>query len=405
MTAHERRRVLLAALAFFLLLCAYYILRPVRDAMGAQTGAAKLPWLFTATFASTLVLVPIFGWVVQRVPRDRLVPAVYGFLVLNLSAFFVLSRSEVAPWLAGAFFVWLSVANLFAIALFWSNTSDCVSTAESHRLYGYIAAGGTVGALSGPAITALVARHVSTSALMAFSALLLMGSAGAMMALRRARPAELVTVARPIGGSILAGVFLTLRQPALRGLALLVIGYTAISTVLYLDWLDVVRKLYPDAGDRTALFASFDLSVNCLTFALQVIGTRHIVQRAGLRTALSAGSLLVLLGLLVLGAAPSFLLLAAVYLIHRTSDYALMRPGREMIYTTVDPESRYKAKNFIDTTVYRANDAASSWLITLVTGAGLSSIYLVAVPAALLLLVTGIRLGRRHDASRPAMTA
>ncbi len=137
-----------------------------------------------------------------------------------------------------------------------------------------------------------------------------------------------------------------------------------------------------------------------MTLALQVLGTRQIVLRYGLRTALTLGSLLVLGGLLLLGAMKSFILLALVQLIHRASDYALIRPGREMIYTTVDPESRYKAKNFIDTTVYRANDAASSWLITEVTKAGLSSVYLVAVPAVLLFLVTGFRLGRRHDDAR-----
>jgi ATP:ADP antiporter, AAA family len=400
LTTNERKRVLLAALAFFLLLCAYYILRPVRDAMGAQNGAAKLPWLFTATFVGTLIIVPVFGWVVKRVSRERLVPVVYGFLVLNLVAFLVLGASGISLALAGSFFVWLSVANLFAIALFWSNTSDCFSTEESHRLYGYIAAGGTIGALAGPALTALLARQVSTSALMAISALLLAGAAIAMMALRRARPPELLSVAKPIGGSILAGIFLTLKTPSLRGLALLVICYTTISTVLYLDWVDVVKGIYPDTGDRTALFASFDLTVNCVALGLQVLGTRQIVLRYGLRTALTLGSLLVLAGLLMLSAMNSFVLLAVVQLIHRASDYSLMRPGREMIYTTVDPESRYKAKNFIDTTVYRANDAASSWLITAVVTAGLSSIYLVAVPAALLLIATGFRLGRRHDQAR-----
>jgi ATP:ADP antiporter, AAA family len=400
LTTNERKRVLLAALAFFLLLCAYYILRPVRDAMGAQNGAAKLPWLFTATFLGTLIIVPVFGWVVQRVPRERLVPVVYGFLVLNLLVFLILGAGGISLALAGSFFVWLSVANLFAIALFWSNTSDCFSTEESHRLYGYIAAGGTIGALAGPALTALLARQVSTSALMAMSALLLVGAAIAMMALRRARPPELQSVAKPIGGSILAGIFLTLKTPSLRGLALLVVCYTTISTVLYLDWVDVVKGIYPDTGDRTALFASFDLTVNCVALGLQVLGTRQIVLRYGLRTALTLGSLLVLAGLLMLSAMNSFVLLAVVQLIHRASDYSLMRPGREMIYTTVDPESRYKAKNFIDTTVYRANDAASSWLITAVVTAGLSSIYLVAVPAALLLIATGFRLGRRHDQGR-----
>jgi AAA family ATP:ADP antiporter len=319
--------VVLAALAFFLLLCAYYILRPVRDSMGAQTGAAQLKWLFTATFVVTLLIVPVFGWVVKHVPRERLVPVVYGFLVLNLLAFLILSVPGISQIVAGSFFVWLSVINLFAIALFWSNTSDCFSTAESHRLYGYIAAGGTIGALAGPTLTALVARHVSTAVLMAMSAILLAAAALTMMALRRARPPELAAVSKPIGGSILAGIFLTLKTPSLRQLALLVICYTTISTVLYLDWVDVVKGLYPDARDRTALFASFDLTVNCVALILQVLGTRQIVLRYGLRIALTLGSLLVLAGLLVLGAWKSFLLLAAVQLIHRANDFYFIVTG------------------------------------------------------------------------------
>ena len=399
--AAEYRRASLAAAAFFLLLCGYYVLRPVRDEMGVQTGVARLQWLFTGTFAFTLLMVPIFGWVVKRVPRLYLAPGVYGFVIANLLAFYAAFTAGVTVFTAAAFFIWLSVFNLFVVSLFWSRVSDAFSRDEAHRLYGYIGAGGTAGALAGPAITALLARHVSAAHLLGLSASLLAVAAVCLIMLRPKASASEPIVQAPIGGSILAGVRLTLRLPSLRGIALLVICYSAISTVLYVEQLDIAQRTFAQSGERTAFFATVDLAVNGLALTMQLLGTRAIVQRYGLRAALSAVPVLVIAGLGVLSNWRTIGVLTGVQVVHRAGDYSLMRPGREMIYTTVDAESRYKAKNFIDTAVYRANDALSAWLVAAMRSAGLDTIAFAAIPAGVVWLLTGFRVGRRHDRNEP----
>lgn len=394
----ELARVGLAFAAFFFILCSYYMLRPVRDDMGVQFGAGNLHWLFTATFIATLLAVPLFGWVVARLPRGAILPAVYGFFIGNLLLFYAaFSITTHAMLTAGVFFVWVSVFNLFAVSLFWSNVSDAFATDEAHRLYGYIAAGGTAGALAGPAATALLARQLSTAALIGVAALLLMLAVGCMMALRRRSAVHAEGATTPVGGTLLAGVRLTLRSRPLRGVALLVICYTAVSTALYVEMIELAGNTYAASAERKAFFASVDLAVNGLSLLLQLTGTRRIVQRFGLRHALPMVPALVLAGLAVFIAWGALAGLVLVQVLQRTGEYALGRPGREMIYTTVDAESRYKAKSFIDTAVYRANDAASAWLIAAVRGIGANPVAAIGVPVALLWLWAASNVGKQHD--------
>jgi ATP:ADP antiporter, AAA family len=400
----ELPRVALGFASFFLLLCSYYILRPVRDEMGVQTGASRLQWLFTGTFIATLAIVPVFGWVVKQLPKRHVLPAVYGFFILNLIVFYALFLAGTTVALAATFFIWLSVFNLFVVSLFWSNVSDVFSTEQAKRVYGYISAGGSAGALTGPAITATIAEHVSTSTLLALSATLLGCAAACMVAMRRLRKEEVVapTEARPIGGSILAGIRLAWQVISLRGIAVLLICYTSVSTVLYVEQADVVGKTFSDSGERTAFFATIDLTINCVALAVQILLTRRIVQKFGLRITLALVPLLVTAGLLFAGQWKTAVVLAIVQIVHRAGDFSLMRPGREMIYTTVDAESRYKAKNFIDTTIYRASDAFESWLVAAIRAAGLSSIFIFGIPMAVIWLATGYNVGRRHDRHQPA---
>lgn len=397
----ELPRVVLGFAAFFLLLCSYYILRPVRDEMGVQTGASRLQWLFTATFIATLLVVPVFGWVVRQLPRRLLVPVIYGFFVANLLVFYGIFLAGITRVTAATFFIWLSVFNLFVVSLFWSNVSDVFNTGQAKRVYGYIAAGGSAGALTGPAMTAVLAQHLSTSMLLALSAVLLSGAAGCTMAMRRGI-AGAAPDARPIGGSILAGVRLAWQVISLRGIALLIILYTSVSTVLYIEQAAAAGRTFSDSGERTAFFATIDLTTNCLALLTQIVITRRVIQNFGLRVTLSIVPLLVTGGLLFAGAWRTSFILAIVQIVHRAGDFSLMRPGRETIYTTVDQESRYKAKNFIDTTVYRANDAFASWLVAAIRAAGISSFFLFGVPAAVLWFFTGYKVGRRHDRHEPA---
>ncbi|MDB5794141.1 MAG: Major Facilitator Superfamily protein [Noviherbaspirillum sp.] len=392
--------------AFFLILCSYYVLRPVRDEMAVQYGADNLHRLFTGTFLLMLITVPAFGWLVKRLPRALVLPATYGFFISNLAGFCLLfGLGAASAGIAAAFFMWVSVFNLFAVSLFWSSVGDSFTTAESHRLYGYIAAGGTSGALAGPAVTAVLAQHVSTAYLVGMSALLLAGATVCMVRLRRRRPASAQDAQdpiRPIGGSVAAGISLTLRPGTLRNVALLVICYTALSTVLYVEMVNLVGKTYSGAGERKAFFASLDLAVNGLSLLLQMLGTRRLVERHGLRLALSALPAVMLAGLGVLTVCGSLMLFAMVQTAHRVGEYAINRPGREMVYTTVDAESRYKAKNFIDTAVYRANDAASAWLIAMVRSMGLDAVVFIGIPAAIAWLLIGFKVGKKHDELRRA---
>jgi AAA family ATP:ADP antiporter len=325
------------------------------------------------------------------------VPAVYGFVVLNLLAFAAAFTAGITLATAAAFFIWLTTFNLIVVSLFWSAVSDAFTTEQSHRLYGYIAAGGTAGALAGPALTALLARYLGSAHLLALSAGLLAAAAVCLVLLRRAHPAELTAAHRPIGGSVLAGVPLTFKLSSLRGVALLVICYTAVHTVLYVEIADLAQHTYPDSGERTAFFARFDLTVNVLALAIQLLLTRPVVQRFGLAIALPAAPVLVLAGIGAVGIWPTALLLIGTQVVNRAGEFALVRPGREMIYTTVDPESRYKAKNFIDTVVYRGNDTIVAWLVSLVRGAGLEALVLVGIPVAIAYVLTGFRVGRMHD--------
>lgn len=402
-TAHgeERARVMLAAVAFFLLLCSYYVLRPVRDDMAVQTGSDKLQWLFSGTLLFTLLIVPVFGWVVRCVPHARIVPAVYGFLILNLIGFQAAFAAGVTTAVAASFFIWLSVFNLFVVSLFWSRMSDIFTIDASRRVYGIIAAGGTAGALAGPTLTALLAPRINTVALLALATALLAAAGACIVMASRVGHADRASgrhrPSRPVGGAILAGVPLTLSLPSLRGITGLIICYTAVSTVLYIELVDLAGARYADSGERKAFFALIDLAVNGLALTLQILGTRRIVQRLGLRTALSIVPLMMLAGLAALGAWRTAIALATVQTLHRAGEYAINRPAREMIYTTVDAESRYKAKSFIDTAVYRASDAVNAWLIAAVRGAGLDAVAVVGVPAALLWLVAGFKTGGRHD--------
>ncbi|SNT22964.1 ATP:ADP antiporter, AAA family [Noviherbaspirillum humi] len=396
----ERKRVALAFAAYFLLLSSYYVLRPVRDDMAVQFGASRLQWLFSGTFLFTLGMVPLIGLAVRRLPRVWLLPTVYGFLIANLAGFALVFLLVPGRPAAAAFFIWLSVFNLLVVSLFWSGCSDAFSTEESHRSYGHIAAGGTAGALAGPALTALLARHVHTSQLLLVSIILLLAATLCMAALRSAsasRAAPGAPAPARIGGSVLAGIPLALRRPQLRRMMLLIVSYTTVSTLLYIELVDLAGKRYADSGERKAFFATLDLVVNGLALALQLLGTRRLVQHAGLRVALSLAPLVIGAGLLALGAWRSAIAVAALQVLHRAGEFAIAKPGREMVYTTVDAESRYKAKNFIDTAVYRASDAASGWLIAAVRTGGADPMLAVGLPVAAVWLWVAYSLGRNHD--------
>jgi AAA family ATP:ADP antiporter len=353
---HELPAVAWAFAYFFLLLCSYYILRPVRDALAVEAGAQALQWLFTATFAAMLALVPVFGWLSARLPRARLLPAVYAFFVANLLVFTV----SLPPMV---FFVWLSVFNLFAVSVFWSYMSDIFDSAQAARLYGAIAAGGSCGAIAGPLLAALLSKHqymlVLSAALLGLTIpCILMLARWAKAHPRAGDPPPEV----PLGGSILAGVRAALGSPFLLAICGYLLCYTALSTALYFQQVAIVKDAVPDMTERTRLFASVDLVVNSLTLVLQILAFSRLTAILSPGWLLAAVPLVSVAGFLWLGATPTLAALIAFGVARRVGEFAVSKPAREALFTIVPREDRYKAKNFIDTVVYRGGDALAGWL-------------------------------------------
>jgi AAA family ATP:ADP antiporter len=391
---------------FFCVLCGYYVLRPLRDEMGVQGGVENLPWLFSATFASMLAVVPIFGFAASRLPRRRLVPWSYLFFIFNVLVFYALFSTGVSPSaVARVFFVWVSVFNLFVVSLFWSLMTDLFHPEQAARLFGFISAGGSCGALAGPTLTALLAAPLGTANLLLVScALLNCALVCVQFLVRRANeagrsptdPAPLA--ADSIGGTTWSGLTVILRSPYLLGIVAYVLLYTVLLGFAYLELARMVAEGYGDSARRTALFAQVDLAVNVLTLLGQLFVVAKLVEKLGVGIALALLPAFGLAGFVAIGLAPVLAVLVAFQILRRAADYAIARPAREMLFTVLTREAKYKSKNFIDTVVFRGGDAASGWVYAALKGLGLSlaGLAAAAIPGAILWLALGVWLGREH---------
>jgi AAA family ATP:ADP antiporter len=390
---------------FFCLLCGYYVLRPLRDEMGVQGGVENLPWLFSVTFLAMLAVVPVFGFAASRLPRRRLVPWSYLLFIVSVLAFYALfSGGAYAPAVARAFFVWVSVFNLFVVSLFWSLMADLFKPSQAARLFGFISAGGSCGALAGPTLTASLAAPLGTARLLLVSCLFLALALGCVQALVRRAGADSRTTepADSIGGTTWSGIAVILRSPYLLGIVAYVLLYTVIFGFAYLELARLVAATYPDSAERTALFAHVDLAVNVLTLLGQLFLVRKLVEKLGVGVALALLPALGLAGFGAIGLAPVLAVLVAFQVLRRAADYAVARPAREMLFTVLTREEKYKSKNFIDTVVFRGGDAASGWVYAALKalGLGLPGLAAAAIPGALLWLAVGLWLGRRHATLR-----
>ncbi len=407
---NEVRALLFSFFYFFFLLCSYYILRPIRDEMGIQGGVENLQWLFTGTFVVMLIAVPLFGAAVARFPRKRLVPVVYYFFILNLLVFFLLFKSGLhGVWTARAFFIWLSVFNLFVVSVFWSFMADLFTNEQAKRLFGFIAAGGSAGAIAGPSLTAGLSTVLGPINLIPLSILLLFLSVVCIHLLLRwegsvhTKSEESETQQNAdnmrIGGSIFAGFTRVLGSPYLLGICLFVVLYTTLSTFLYFTQARIIESAFDEPAKRTTLFASMDLAVNALTIIGQVFITGKLATRLGLSATLMLIPALVTLGFVGLGLLTVLSVLVIFQVIKRAGNYAITRPAREILFTVVPKEDKYKSKNFIDTVVYRGGDATSGWAFAGLAGMGLSlsSIALIAVPISAIWMLTGLILGKKQD--------
>ncbi|MCC8473885.1 MFS transporter [Xanthomonas arboricola] len=400
-------------LYFFCLLSGYYLLRPVREAMSASadveaifpTGMIAffathgiplkdftLQVLFTCTFLIMVLLQPVYGALVSRYPRRVFLPAVYGFFIATLLLFYVLFDSGV-PGRGLAFFLWVTVFNLFAVAVFWSFMADVFSNAEARSYYGYIGAAGTLGAFLGPILTRTLVERIGIAHLMLVSAGFLTVCVVCVLRLRlwavvREQERQLGSGEVPMGGDVLGGLKLIVREPLLRWLAFMVLFGVGVGTLLYNEQAALVRRLYTDAAAATAYYASIDLAINALTLVLQLLVTRALLSRFGIAPALLIPGVAITLGYAVLTASPLPMMLAIVQVITRSSEFALAKPARETLYTRVDREWRYKAGAAIDTVIYRGGDLTFVWVHKLVSAFGSSAVFGVG-----LLVASGMTLG------------
>jgi len=396
--------LLWAFIYFFFLLSGYYVLRPVRDAMGA---VGNLQLLFTGTFVSMLLLQPVYGALVSHFPRRVFLPLVYLVFIACLVGFWLLFGHGPA-WVGNVFFVWVAVFNLFAVSVFWSFMADIFSDAEAKRLYGYILAGGTCGGFLGPAITKALVDRIGVANLMLVSAGML---AVCLLCILRLQPwakwreqaGAPGEMEQPIGGAILEGLRLIVRQPLLRALALLMFFGVGDGTLLYNEQAAIARTFFDSAEARTDYFASIDLAINALTLAVQVLLTRFLLTRFTLGTVLLIAPVVVLLGFALLTASPLPLLVAVVQIGLRAGEFSLLKPARETIYTRVDPEWRYKAKAAIDTVVYRGGDLAFVWAHKFLAMGGSLVVFGVGTLVAAGLCFSAWRVGR-VQASFPTTT-
>lgn len=404
----------------FSILAAYYVLRPIRDQMGVAGGIENLPWLFTATLVGMLALNLPFAYLVKRMPRARFVPITYRFFAANILAFALtlyLAPAEWGVWIGRVFFVWLSIFNLFVVSIFWATIVDVFSNAQGKRLFGFIAAGATLGAIAGSATTAILAKNVPTWGLMLCAVVLLEVAVFCMRGLA-ALSTQLHEVPgrdggaedgqdRTIGGSVLAGVTRTLASPYLLNISLFLLLFSVTSTFLYFEQAGIAKRSFPDRGAQTAFFASVDLAVNVLTLGIQLFLTGRIVNRIGVALTLAILPAFSILGFAALALWPTIGVIVAFQVLRRAGNFAIARPVREVLFTVVPREDRYKAKSFIDTVVYRLGDQVGAWSFTGIQGMGLGSASVAgaAIPLSMAWLVNSVWLGRAQERRRAEQAA
>ena len=384
----ERAALALGFAFHFCVLASSYLVRPLRDALGLEGGVDRLQWLFTATFVVMLLMVPVFGALASRLPATRFVPLIYRTIAVSMLVFGLLIGIRVAPVTVGqVFFVWISLYNLFIVSIFWSVLVDRFSSEQGRRLFGCIAAGGTLGTFIGPLLAATMATRLGPLALTVAAALLLelaVRCYRGLLARTQAQAAHHLLDERRLGGSMLAGITLILHSPYLLGLVAFMLLHTSAATLLYFEQGRIVTGSYADVGSRTQFFALVDLLVSALTLICQLLLTAPLIRLLGIGGALLVMPLATVVAFSVMALAPVPASVALAQGLRRAVEFGIVRPAREVLWTVVSREEKYKAKNVIETLVYRGGDAASGWLSAGLTalGAGFGLVALAVVPFA-----------------------
>jgi ATP:ADP antiporter, AAA family len=405
---HELAAVAWSWLFFFSVLSAYYVIRPIRDEMGVASGVENLPWLFAGSLTGMVLLNPPFAYLVARMPRPRFVSLGYRFFAVNLVAFFAaLTWGEGGTdiWTGRVLFVWTSVFNMFVVSIFWSVMADVFSAAQGKRLFGFIGAGGTIGGITGAALTSSLVGLLGAANLLLVSAALLEVaalSARRLFAQPRLEPASHpaghpLTASTAIGGSVWEGVRRSVSDPYLLNVTFNMLFFTLLTTFLYFQQATIVDAAIVDRTERTRFFANIDLAVLVLTLATQTFATGRAVKRWGVTAALAFLPVMSVVGFGILGLAPTIAVLMTFQVLRRAGNFAVARPAREVLFTVVAPTDRYKAKTFIDTVVYRVGDQLGAWAYAplAAVGAGVAGISGVAIALAVVSALNAVWLGRK----------
>ena len=401
-TPQERAAALWSFAYFFALLAGYYVLRPLRDQMGIAGGVKNLPWLFTATFVTLLVAQPLYGALVARLPRARFIPIVYHFFVANLLVFWALLTFDIeTAVVARVFFVWVSVFNLFAVAVFWSFMADLFTSEQGKRLFGFIGAGGTAGALLGPIITIWLSVPLGPVNLMIAAVIFLELAVFCVYRLERnvVMREQAQAPTESIGGSAFAAIPELVRSPYMLGIGAWVALLSYAATIIYFEQAHIVSEAVKSAGLQTRIFASIDLAVSLLTLVTQLFITGQVLKRVGTGVAAAALPLVYIVGFAVLAVMPTLIVVVTVQVVQRWMNFAIANPARQLFFTVVTREEKYKAKNLVDVVVYRGSDALSGWIFDTLQGLGLKlgAIALCSLPVVAGWAVLSLALGREQE--------
>jgi ATP:ADP antiporter, AAA family len=429
--ANELHALGLAFVFNFVVLGSYYVVRPIRDDIAATGGIETLPWMYTGTLVTMLVANALFSAIVARMSRRRFIPIAYRFFMANLVIFYVLMHTLTPAqnvWVGRAFYVWVSVFNLFVVTLFWAFMTDVFNSEQAKRLFAFISVGGSIGAIVGPIITVTLVHKLGAANLILVTAAMLEAAPWCVKffptefardperqprnpveatsklapphpstALRSARDDR--TAEQPIGGGILAGITHVIRSPYLLGICGFVLLYTVTTTFSYFQQTEITGHQFQDRNARTAFFAQLDLVVNTLTLVLQLFITGHLMKRLGVGITLVTMPLLSMVGFLALGFAPTLGLLAVFQVARRATNFGFTRPAREVLFTVLRREDKYKAKSLIDTFVYRTGDQIGAWSYSGLRALGLqlTGISFVAVPLTALWCGLCFWLGKKQS--------
>lgn len=410
--SHEIKAVWISFFFVLTLMAAYYILRPLRDALSSNWTDAELSRLFTATFLLSVLTTIIYGWACSKIRLSRLLPGIYIAFSISFLVFYGLLQTPTKnPLIEQSFYVWVSVFSLFQVSVFWTFMANTFSQQQAPRLFGFIAAGSSIGALMGPALALFLIAPLGKPNLILLSSLLLLIPVLAIVALEKIKYSELhhkdITSATqknlPIGGNPFSGFQSFVKDPYLLGIGLFVLLYTVISTFVYFHLKNLLAGL--DMATRTQIWSGMDLAVNASSILIAFFVTGRLSTRFGLVWVLALVPVMIVLGSLVMAMAPMLWVVVMMQCVRRAGDYAITKPGREMLFTGVEQEKRFKAKSVIDNVVYRGGDVVAAWSFTGLTqglGMGLSAIAGIGAIIATFWAGVGAYLGKQYHRRQTA---